>query len=219
MNILKKIVELPVKLGNLIYGIAAGFGLWTKTVHFKVTDPALFARSLPPCTPVFTRLVKAGFWHMFLSRAIQALTGCLWSHVLMYLGQSNGKYGLLHEIIEAVDEGVKSKSLDKYLNDQYQMEAWIIADLSNWEIAKIKEHLFAREGMVGYDYTGLLSPVTPFEQDPNRDYCSELVYNAFESAGRKYCDKDVNPKVMISPGDLRRVWKRTKVAVRITYNC
>jgi len=202
------------KVGILFGSVWNGLFMKDRTLKIKNTDRALFCRLIRPGAVLLTRTVKDSF----LSRIIQWVTCGNWTHVVVYLGKSFGKYRLFHETIEAISEGVRSQVLDKYLNGKYQIEAWM-RDLSDKELTVMCEYLYGREGKAKYDYHGLLSPITLFEQDPDSDYCSELIFNTYEVTGEKCCLKEVEPKIMVSPNDLRRYFVSSSRWYMVTFYC
>ena len=183
-------------LNTMVRAVLGGIGVINKTLHFKKTQKKEFLRSLPPGTIILTRALKPDFFQ----GAIQAVTRSAWQHVLIYFGQSNGKKGIRHEIVEAISQGVKISSLDKYLTEDTQMEAWA-RPLTSQELEQIKTRAYSQVGKP-YDYAEFISFVLPFIPDPDDlMICSSLCYYAYEPV--ELLQLKAKKSKQISPRDLR----------------
>lgn len=172
-------------------------------LQYKVTDQEVFLRDLPNCSILLTRkrnrpIGEIGFWKWlsnFFGRGIEAVTGQLWSHTMLYVGKIKGK----HMIIESLDF-VKERSLDHYLNDpNIQLEAW------SRPLTAKQQHLILREarkclGNV-YDLVEIVSHLFKWIPHPKRlVVCATLVAKAFS-----IIEKVVNDGIIEgneSPGDI-----------------
>ncbi len=110
-----------------------------------------------------------------ISQAIRSRTGQAGSHAALYVGDGM--------VIEAVTDGVTRNTLSYTLGQTDFAAAYRMPGLSPANRTQIKafaDGAVARE--VGYDFRAIATLQN--WQDPDRLFCSELVFEAFASAGK-----------------------------------
>jgi len=209
---------------NFILGILGGLGIIQKHLKFKKSQYADFVKGLPPCSVVLTRDRTPGFF----GGGIQAVTNSAWQHALLYIGKSYGDFirakfphlqkkreiivngnkliiepipahAIEHEIVESLLT-VSVQSLDKYNDDDVQMEAWT-RPLTQQEMELAVLRAYEMVGMP-YDILEIGAHVFPFIPNPDKlKVCSSLVVHAYKPVER-IVRKRVDPD-RASPRDLR----------------
>jgi hypothetical protein len=154
---------------KLIRGILGLIGVIKKDVAFKASEFSDFFKGLMPGSIVLVRKRNSdGF-----SAGIMASTNSAWSHTMHYSGKSGGIKDMLHEIVEAIAEGICIESLDKYNSADFQMAAFTF-DINPREYETLKARIYSHVGEP-YDFQGIAHQVFPMVPDnPNRVYCSAL---------------------------------------------
>ncbi|MEM7492206.1 MAG: YiiX/YebB-like N1pC/P60 family cysteine hydrolase [Pseudomonadota bacterium] len=110
-----------------------------------------------------------------ISAAIRSHTNAPVSHLALYIGDGM--------IIEAVSNGVVQNTLSRSLNSSDFAAAYRVPGLTPAQRRQIKAFaLDAEARRVPYDYTAIAS--LQYFQDDGALFCSELVFEAYESAGR-----------------------------------
>ncbi|MEO1641889.1 MAG: YiiX/YebB-like N1pC/P60 family cysteine hydrolase [Pseudomonadota bacterium] len=110
-----------------------------------------------------------------ISAAIRSHTGAPVSHLALYIGDGM--------VIEAVSRGVVQNTLSRVLETSDFAAAYRVPELTPAQQRQIKAFaLDAEARRVPYDYKAIAS--LQHFQDNDALFCSELVFEAYESAGR-----------------------------------
>ena len=107
-----------------------------------------------------------------LGEAIRTRTGEPASHVALYIGDG--------EVVEAIGQGVTRQSLTQTLNSTYYAAAYRYLGLSPQEQTAIRNFALSKLGQ-RFDVIAIGS--LQRSQDANAWFCSELVFEAYASAG------------------------------------
>jgi cell wall-associated NlpC family hydrolase len=154
----------------------------------------------------------------FKSGMIRGVTGSPVSHALVYVGDG--------QVVEAIGKGVALRGLSESLADDDLAVALRYPDLTLEQGARIRDYVGNQIGKP-YSYTGAakaggfhileefcrgmftepefsycvaaLWPIQFEPTEPNRFFCSELVVDAYASAGVPLTDQ---PAGEVSPGDI-----------------
>ena len=108
----------------------------------------------------------------WISARIRDLTNSPVSHVAIYIGDG--------QVIESVDEGVVVRSLTDALQDDYYAAAFRADALTDPQRSTLVRWLRSQVGKQ-YDYVAIISLLQ--YQQPEKWFCSELVFAAFEHVG------------------------------------
>lgn len=194
-------------LDPLAGGLWYATGLGRKSKKFKHTDPATFKASLGDFFIFLVSKRNPDFLQGGIQGGQQQQddklddTGSFWQHGGGGFKQPDGSF----ITIEAFGHGVNYGKLDKYLTDEYQLEAYsfpIIKEQINfiWMIAK---QFIGLE----YDKGELVCDVLPKElaeifDDKNKYVCSSLWAVIMNFFGWKIVRPKVNP-YRATPGDIQ----------------
>lgn len=200
---------------KLIRGLLGMLGIIKKTVVYKPSEFSEFVKSLLPGSII----VMGKFKPDPFSDGIKAATNSAYSHTVHYTGMNGGGGGQIHEIVEAIKEGICIRSLDKYNSPDYYMVAFTY-DLNPREYEIVKQRIYSRVGEP-YDFQGIAHEATPLiPDDPNRQFCSSLEAYAYMVPT---IIKNILPKGILpeegTPGDIFNTCEKDLSCRMTKFNC
>ena len=129
----------------------------------------------------------------YIQGAIRKITGQWANHAGIYFG--SGK----RETVEAMPEGVRKCKMDKDLDADHQLIVFTKANMTVTELAMIKGYAYGACGKK-YNVDGVADfIIDDGKSDDSTRFCSQLVADAFLSAGIKTSGKEPRKT---SPGDI-----------------